>query len=231
MEPGSWSDDMTELERQLLEAARADRAPEALSAKMAQGLQVGGPSVAAGTAAGKAGASLFAKAGLWGTLSLGALAVTSGWYATRETPATPAPQEAQQGPQAAQPPQTVQAELPAPAAESPAAEDDARPAPQGANPDDSALRAEVALLARARGALQERASSQALVLLDRHRERFARGTLRPEAAALRIEALMQQGSYEAAESQTDQFVKSYPSHPLATHVAELIAARSDVQRR
>ena len=66
--------EMSELERRLLEAARMDRVPRELGARMAQalGVQAGASSSvapAASDAAGTAGAPLFAKAGLWGVLS------------------------------------------------------------------------------------------------------------------------------------------------------------------
>jgi outer membrane protein assembly factor BamD (BamD/ComL family) len=98
------------------------------------------------------------------------------------------------------------------------------PRKQTATVDDAALRAEVALLARARRALQQNATARAHQVLDQHRSRFARGTLAPEAAALRIEALFQQGAFEQAEAKTAAFMRAYPNHPLHTHVARLAQA-------
>jgi hypothetical protein len=101
------------------------------------------------------------------------------------------------------------------------------PAPHAAaRNDDAALRAEVALLGRARSALQRHASASALGLLEQHSRRFAHGTLAPEAAALRIEALVQQGHYQQASAESEQFVATYPTHPLRSHVAELVARRA-----
>jgi hypothetical protein len=90
-------------------------------------------------------------------------------------------------------------------------------------PDDAALHAEIALLDRARNALRAGESARALRLLDHHEQRFAHARLAPEAAALRIDALVQRGSHEQAGSMAQQFVSAYPSHPLSAQVSKLAA--------
>jgi outer membrane protein assembly factor BamD (BamD/ComL family) len=90
--------------------------------------------------------------------------------------------------------------------------------------DDAALLAEIALLDRARNALRERASARAVALLEQHARRFARGELAPEAAALRIEALVQRGSHAEAEALAQRFVRAYPNHPLSAQVSRLTQA-------
>jgi hypothetical protein len=227
---------MTPLEQQLMEAARGEQVPEALSAKMATALQAGATASATATGASvaKLGAPLFAKAGLWGALSLGLIA-TASWYATRPAPASHSVSPAAP---AAAAPELAQARAtadPREATSAAALPDGARiddvagsaAEEQAASAlDDGALRAEVALLARARAALRAQAPARAVRLLDRHARRFAHGTLVPEAAALRIEALIQQGAYPQAEAEIERFVTTYPAHPLRARVTELTRARA-----
>ncbi len=213
------------LERRLLEAARADRVPEALRARMAEGLGLHvaatSPSATVG-AASKVGAPLFAKAGLWGALSIAIVAGVMGWREVEPAAGNPIPTPT---------PTPIPIPIPIPiptAIPIPIPSSIANPIPTAspahrpsAPVDDSALRAEVALLDQARFALREDQSARALRLLDQHRQRFTRGTLAPEAAALRIEALVQQGSYARAEALSQRFASAYPSHPLRERVSAL----------
>jgi hypothetical protein len=216
------------LERRLLEAARHDSVPEALRARMAEGLGLHvaatTPSAAVG-AASKLGAPLFAKAGLWGALAV--VVGVMGWRA-----AQPAERDAAAvspgGPNPIASPSPIATPIPIPIpipTTVPSASTTALDRPTVARPsarvDDSALRAEVALLDQARFALREDQGARALRLLDQHRQRFAQGILAPEAAALRIEALVQQGSYARAEALSQRFASAYPSHPLRERVSAL----------
>jgi hypothetical protein len=222
VDPGPQPDgEMSEIECRLLEAARRDRVPDALRARMADGFaaQLGRAALHGGPAAG---APLFAKAGMWGVLTLAVLAAVAGWHATRpasrvESAAPAAPVVRASAPAAVE---DGTAQVPAPApSRSAEATDSARsrvPADE-----DGALRAEIALLDRARKALRDGASARALQLLDAHRERFAQARLAPEAEALRIEALVQGGSREQARLLSRQFASAYPAHPLTEHVAKL----------
>ena len=235
MDPAPWSDgDMGELERRLLEAAKRDHVPDALGARMAHGLGVhaAGTAAAAEIAAGsQLGAPLFAKAGLWGVLSLALVAAVAGWRAVQSAP--PPARAVQQARAGTPPARSSAAVVPFEASAAIAAEDSARPTlpvEHGAAParpaagfDDAALRGEIALLDRARAALHRGASARALRMLDRHQERFAPAKLAPEAAALRIEALVQRGSHAQASSMSRQFINAYPTHPLSEHVATLTA--------
>jgi hypothetical protein len=226
----------TELERRMLEAARQDRVPEALGARMAEGLgvHVAAAAVQGGLAAGaKLGAPLFAKAGLWGVLSLALVAAVAGWRAAQPSPQ---PRRVAQAPRADAADDTRNAAAAAPPtpaaiadetghAPVPRADEERTAAAPAAVFDDTALRAEVALLDRARNALRAGASRRALRLLDQHGQRFARARLAPEAKALRIEALVKLGSHEQAGSMSQEFASAYPSHPLSEHVAKLTAPR------
>ena len=214
------------LERRLLEAARADRVPEALRARMAEGLGLHvaatTPSAAVG-AAGKVGAPLFGKAGLWGALSLAMVVGVMGWRSAEPNAGEPIA-TANPIPIAIPIPIPIPVPIPIPIPTArPIPTPSAQPAPPRLNApvDDSALRAEVALLDQARFALRQEQSARALRLLDQHRQRFTQGTLAPEAAALRIEALVQQGSYARAEALSQRFASAYPSHPLRERVSAL----------
>lgn len=235
--------EMSELERRLLEAARHDRVPDALGARMAEGLGVsvtpaalhGGP--AAGgelgglTTGTQLGAPLFAKTGLWGVLSVALVtAGVAGWQATRPPPPASAPQDASSpsiaaGAAAASPSPRAAAGAtdPVPARQATRTELAVTQSPAAAPEQDAVLHAEVALLDRARTALRSRQSGRALRLLDQHRARFAPPRLAPEAAALRIEALVQRGAHEQAAAMSRQFVDAHPAHPLRERVAKLVA--------
>lgn len=233
--------EMSELERRLLEAARRDRVPHEIGARMAEGLGVqmtASAAVPGASAAGSAGfAPVFAKVSLWGVLSVALVAAVASWH---EANSEKAVRKAEQRPPASAPSQVRVAEpaaapamadatspvdLTAQAAPARAGDTAAAlPAARTAAPsDDAALHAEIALLDRARSALREGASARALRLLDQHARRFARARLAPEAAALRIEALVQRGSHAQAGAMARQFMSAYPSHPLSSQISQLAA--------
>ena len=255
MDPAAPADSsLHALEQRLLEAARHDHIPDALGARMAQGLgvQAAGAALESGAhasshasvSAGKLSAPLFAKPGLWGALALaGAIGVAGfqlsrpadgashGTTAPRASSApTAAVQVAATATASAKAPEVVRADAeprPEPVPAQPTAAEAVRPAPTAARPlarpDDSALHAEVTLLDRARNALRAGGSGLALRLLDQHRQRFAHPTLAPEAAALRIEALVQRGADQQADALSQRFAASYPTHPLRARVDALRA--------
>ena len=180
MDPTRRNADTSELEQQLLDLAREDRIPAALSARMAEGLgvQVAGAAAHGGLAAGsKLTAPLFAKTGLWGVLSIALVAAVATWYAApsatrpvraarHEPAASPVPAlahsavatSAAASAASAAGVASVALEQTAPFAEV-TAPSRARPA---AASDDAALRAEVALLDRVRDALRTNAGARAL---------------------------------------------------------------------
>ncbi len=230
MDPGSQPNGETsELERRLLEAARRDRVPDALGARMADalGVQVAGTALQGGVAAsGQLGAPLAVKAGLVAVMTLGVVGAVIGWQAMRPA----ARSDSAAAARGASAPAAVTESNSAARAPSPRADDADRAiartaegddAPLRAEGDDAVLRAEIALLDQARKALQGRASTRALHLLAEHQARFARPQLAPEAAALRIEGLVQRGSREQARALSRQFMSAYPTHPLAEHVTSL----------
>lgn len=227
---------LSELERSLLDAARHEHVPPALGARMADALGMQWSGAGAGALAGTSttstaasasvGAPLFAKLGLWGVLSAGVIAAASWQFMRPSDVAHPGEPAAPAGaPAAVTEPAVVQPESIRPAAvpevQAIAPSVRASGVRASAPSDDAALLAEISLLDRARTALRERASGRAVALLDQHARRFARGKLAPEAAALRIEALVQRGSHAQARAMAQKFVRAYPSHPLSAQVAKL----------
>jgi hypothetical protein len=101
-------------------------------------------------------------------------------------------------------------------------------APREASPTDAraSLRAEVASLDKARGALGRGDGAGALRELDRHAAEFPRGALGPEATVLRIDALTRTGQRAAAEALAERFLAS-PAHAAhATRVHSILHGRA-----
>jgi len=147
-----------------------------------------------------------------------AIAIGSTAEASRE-PARAPQATASSDPPAASP-------APAPAATARASRRTAAAAPI------ASLQEELALLERARHALQTGAQQEARRLLTRHTQQFARGArgardahgaLEPEADALRIELSVQRGDHAQAKRAAERFLQRYPDHPLAVRVARLVA--------
>jgi hypothetical protein len=85
----------------------------------------------------------------------------------------------------------------------------------------SDLRAEIALVDAARTAIATGADDRALALLQRYDGSFPRGTFRPEATALRIEALDHLGRAAQARTLASKFIAAHADSPLADRVARL----------
>jgi hypothetical protein len=82
---------------------------------------------------------------------------------------------------------------------------------------------EVASLDRARHALADGSAAEALALLTQHEQRYASGTLAPEARVLRIRALLQLGRRTEAERLADEFLALHPHSPHAAQVRDLLS--------
>jgi hypothetical protein len=241
-DPTPWSNqDTTALERQLLDAAREDCAPEAMKLRMAEALAALPPLAATGSAATQPVAGfararlLFSHPSVWGSLSAAILAGAVGWRALSHSSAAPgdrarAESTAQLAARPVEPlhdaPQPLVAGTlaePLPVATAIAAAPPSRREPT-AEPVLH-LREELALLDATRTALASRDTTRALRLLDQHAEQFAHGRLTPEAEALRIDALIQRGATERAEKLSRRFLERHPTHPLAAHIASVAARR------
>lgn len=99
------------------------------------------------------------------------------------------------------------------------------PAPQGtAFPVASAdtVAEEVTALDRARAALAAGDGNGALARLDAYERRYPTGTLLPEAAVLRVRALVQLRRSREARSAVDAFVSAHPGSPQAARLRALV---------
>ena len=95
----------------------------------------------------------------------------------------------------------------------------ARGAAQPAPAPVSDLRDQIALVDAARTAVKAGSTERALVLLRRYEVSYPGGAFRPEALALRIEALAEGGRGAEARALAREFLARYPQSPLADRVA------------
>lgn len=87
---------------------------------------------------------------------------------------------------------------------------------------DRQLRAEVAVLERARAALSAGDARRTLVELEAHRKLAPAGALAPEAQALRIEALAALGKRSEAAEEARDYLARHPATPAADRVRDLL---------
>jgi len=100
------------------------------------------------------------------------------------------------------------------------------PAPQAlvaAPAEKGDLHEEMLLIDGARAALRARDTALALRELRQHAARFPRGAFVPEALALRVQVLEQDGQHAKAVSVGRQFLAAYPDSPLAARVERITA--------
>jgi hypothetical protein len=237
----------TELERRLLEAAANERPSPELTRRMQRGLGLSAAvAVTAASAASQAVVvtKTVTKTVFWARVSSGILAavVAGGVIGSRVTSRAPAPAPAHVhatpahgGPGSPVAPQEIVAQELAPQDPAPReAAPDLRPRhPKhrsavarepdraGAEDLDRDLRREIALIDAARSALRAGAPERALALLQRHAAIYRAGTFRPEATALRIEALAASGRTAEAGVLARRFVAEHPQSPLSERVARI----------
>jgi hypothetical protein len=224
----------TDLERTLLQAARGERPSPEMTKRMAAGLGISvGAAVTAAAAPVAAAPVVAANSALGGWIAAGVLAaaaVAAGVVGVRTSsaPAKPAVHAKAAAPAIAAPAVvTPPAETPVVTAREtrieriekvrrhPAAAPAAVPAPA------SDLRDQIALLDAARTAVKAGSSERALVLLRRYDASYPAGAFRPEALALRIEALSQDGRRAEAQALAREFLTRYPQSPVADRVARV----------
>ncbi len=101
------------------------------------------------------------------------------------------------------------------------------PTPTKAAPAASSgpsVRAELTELEHARMALSRGDPATALSILDAYAVKYPRGMMEPEAATLRIDALVEAGDMPAAQRAGRAFLESHPRSPYAERVGSLIGA-------
>jgi hypothetical protein len=87
------------------------------------------------------------------------------------------------------------------------------------------LAAEIALLDRAREALAAGEPARALAVLERYDREMPAGRLAPEAAYVRIEALLAAGDRAGADAAGRRFLAANPTSPHAKRVRALLQIR------
>jgi len=223
--------DATDFERRLLQAATENRPSRTASARMAKAL---GVTAAFGVTTGAvktlaAGAAISKAAGgttvIWPWISAGVVGVVvaGAVVATRVQHPPPQPR--------ATPAVTVPAPLPAPAPELVAPEPAAAtetpataPAPTRRNHGTataSELADQIGSIDAARDALAKGADRAALELLRRYQDKYPNGSFRPEATALKVEALVKLGRQSEARALAERFVAEHRGSLLAGRVAAL----------
>lgn len=226
--------DTSPFENRLLDAARNERVPDDMTARMSQGLNLG----AAGTAAGKVATGTFLSLKTGALIVVGAAALTGLVAFGLGRGAEPREKAAAVVPQSPTPPAPTTAQSAAVAA--PTANESPEPvlppvpttrgatrtlgsgqSSTGSRNREADLREEIGLLDEARAALAAGAPGKALVVLGQYNHRFANGTFAPEALALRVEALTDTGDTTTARALARRFLKAYPNSPLAERVERL----------
>jgi hypothetical protein len=226
--------DATDFERRLLGAAAQSGPSPAASARMARALgltatvtvtAVGSTAVAAQVAASKAVAAGASAVWPWVSAGVIGLAVAGAVVGTRVRHAPPP--EARVATRAvirpsppAEPPPSAPQQSGAVAVEAPRS----APAPgrrTHAAPAPGALADQIAFIDGARQALADGAHRPALDLLRRYQERYPAGSFRPEATALKVEALVKLGRQAEARALAERFVAEHRGSLLAARVAEL----------
>ena len=80
---------------------------------------------------------------------------------------------------------------------------------------------QIALVDAARAAVSSGAGGRALEILRLYQEKYPGGSFRPEAAALKIEALARLGRTAEARALAERFVAEHAGSPLAKRVARV----------
>ncbi len=228
--------DATDFERRILAAALEKKPSPAASARMAKALGVTVATVATATmtvtagkalatAAAAAKAPVAAGAAVWPWISAGVLGlvVAGAVVATRTQHSSPAETA----------PASAPATEPAPPVETAG---DAEPTGDVAQRQSTpaatsrrsrattaagALTEQTAFMDAARAAVAERSDRRALDILRSYQDKYPAGLFRPEATALKVEALMHLGRDGDARALAQRFVAEHRGTLLAARVAEI----------
>jgi hypothetical protein len=235
MEPRHWSEDgATEIEKMLLRAGRDDGPQKGADLRLLAMLQQPSPPVVKPTTLTR-----WTKIGLLAVVAGGAAVLThqlSRPYAAPPMSAAPAPESAEARASRNVParaevrgnPEIAREEQAAPlpregdAQGRRTAREASRPAKPAGVANDHSLGEETRSLDRAREALDTHRSAAALRLLDEHRHRFPQGRLRPEAMILRLDALVQAGRFQAADSLANQLLADKAYGPYVPRIQSLL---------
>lgn len=118
-----------------------------------------------------------------------------------------------------------QSEAPAAEKARPAGNDRQKQAARGPSAPAAArapsLAEEIALLDSARRALTKGDTRAALAALDTHAQTFPSGSLRPEAAVLRVDVMVKRGERAAAAEAAKAILEARPTGPYAGHLRSI----------
>jgi hypothetical protein len=247
-EPRRLLDDgADEFERDLLASARKDAGSDRALGRTLSAIGAGlGASLVKGTASGAVAIGLGLKWGAIGAIG-GAIAI-SGYAAiewgvlrphgemrpvssvARIASTAPAMPAASVPAPVAEEPAPLPTEMPPARARraEPAPVPALEPAPSAAPPADetTTLAAEVQSLGEAQTALDRGSPRLALDRLDRHDRAFPRGRLEPEAAVLRVRALIRSGDRGSAQRLGNAYLAEHPTCASAVVLRSLLAADS-----
>ena len=224
--------DATDFERRVIEAALQKKPSRAASARMANAIGVTmslpGTTAGAKTAGSNVASKATAGAGastVWPWVSLGLVGLVVGavvgvraWNASRPQPALTAPAPLApptppDSPRGAMPAGQVAEPIPGTAA----AVHRGRIATATGD-----LRDEISFVDAARTAVSLGDSRHALEILGRYRDKYPSGSFRPEATAIRVEAMMKLGRASEARALATRFVADNRGSLLAGRVAALV---------
>jgi hypothetical protein len=226
--------DATDFERRMLAAALEKKPSSAASARMGKALGVtvatvatatttatAGTALAAGAAAAKA--PVAAGAAMWPWISAGVLGlVVAGAVVATRIPHTAPADTAPASAPAAQPAPPVGA-----TSEPGDVTTQRPPAPAAASRRSrtataaGAVAEQTAFIDTARAAVAERSDGRALEILRRYQEKYPAGLFRPEATALKVEALVHLGRDDEARALAQRFVAEHRGTLLGARVAEI----------
>jgi hypothetical protein len=226
----------TELEHRLLGAAARELPSQELTARMAAAIGVSAPppSVApsppAGTGIGGP-APVAATRPLvgWVAGAAAVVAVSAAIVAVRSGAGSSQPVAS---PAAAQAPRLIPSATERPPESQPAERESPSNAVETTSPQRGRLGPpaadlgdQIALIDSARTAVAAGSGERALEILRKYQGKYPTGGFRPEAAALKIEALMKVGRTAEARALAERFIADHPGTPLAERVTRIADLR------
>jgi hypothetical protein len=220
--------DATAFERRVLGAALQKQPSRAASARMAKALGVTVAAVGTATAASTLAADVavtkatatVATTSLWPWVSAGVIGLVVAGAVVGTRAGRHAPEPHPVAPAVSAPPTPVPPPVADPVAETPpravAPTQRSRAVPAAGD-----LRDQVAFIDSARAAVSAGAGGRALEILRRYQDKYPAGSFRPEAGALKIEALMKVGREAEGRALAERFVAEHRGSLLARRVADV----------
>jgi hypothetical protein len=222
--------DATDFERRILHAAVQKKPSSSSSARMARALGITAATVGTATtattlAAGAAATKVLATGGAaaawpWLTIGVVGLVVAGAIVGTRVAGEPQVSPPAVAAPVTPPAPVVIAPVKPVLTEEPPVRVAAPNPRIRAAT-TTSELREQVALIDSARQAVSEGAGERALEILRRYVDRYPNGSFRPEATAIRIEALMKVGREAEGRALAERFVTENRGSLLARRVADV----------